>query len=44
MNSGAVRIDDWVRGTVTQLDIIRILPFGGKIYELDITGQNCGVF
>ena len=39
-NSGSVRIDDWVRGTITQVDIIRILPYGGKLYELDITGAE----
>jgi 2',3'-cyclic-nucleotide 2'-phosphodiesterase (5'-nucleotidase family) len=39
-NSGSVRIDDLVQGTITQSDIIRILPFGGKIYELEIIGSE----
>ena len=37
-NSGSVRIDDQVRGTVTQADIVRILPYGGKLFEMDIRG------
>ncbi len=37
-NSGSVRIDDQVKGTVTQADIVRILPYGGKLYEFDIKG------
>ncbi len=37
-NSGSVRIDDEVKGTVTQADIVRILPYGGKLYEVDIRG------
>ncbi len=38
-NSGSVRIDDQVAGKITQLDIMRILPFGGKIVEATITGE-----
>jgi 2',3'-cyclic-nucleotide 2'-phosphodiesterase (5'-nucleotidase family) len=37
-NSGSIRIDDMIEGVLTQLDIIRILPFGGKLCEADITG------
>jgi 2',3'-cyclic-nucleotide 2'-phosphodiesterase (5'-nucleotidase family) len=39
-NSGSVRIDDQVTGKVTQKDIIRIMPFGGKIVEFDIRGSE----
>jgi 2',3'-cyclic-nucleotide 2'-phosphodiesterase (5'-nucleotidase family) len=39
-NSGAIRIDDQVSGKITQKDIIRIMPFGGKIVELDIKGSE----
>ena len=39
-NSGSVRIDDEVKGTVTQADIVRILPYGGKLYEFDIKGME----
>ncbi|NJN35217.1 MAG: hypothetical protein HC817_14180 [Saprospiraceae bacterium] len=39
-NSGSIRIDDEVNGTVTQQDIVRILPFGGKLVEFDILGSE----
>ena len=39
-NSGSVRIDDQVKGTVTQADIVRILPYGGKLFEFDIKGME----
>ncbi len=38
-NSGSVRIDDQLIGKITQLDIMRILPFGGKIVEVNLTGS-----
>ena len=38
MNSGSVRVDDQLSGEITQFDIIRTLPFGGKIYEVEMTG------
>ncbi|MCU0467637.1 MAG: bifunctional metallophosphatase/5'-nucleotidase [Arcicella sp.] len=38
-NSGSVRIDDQVSGRITQLDIMRILPFGGKIVEVSMKGR-----
>jgi 2',3'-cyclic-nucleotide 2'-phosphodiesterase (5'-nucleotidase family) len=37
-NSGSIRIDDQVSGNITQTDIVRIMPFGGKIVEFDIKG------
>ncbi|MEO6328566.1 MAG: bifunctional metallophosphatase/5'-nucleotidase [Ginsengibacter sp.] len=37
-NSGSVRIDDVIEGVITQLDIIRTLPFGGKLVEVDMSG------
>ncbi len=39
-NSGSVRIDDQVTGKITQKDIIRIMPFGGKLAEFDIQGSE----
>lgn len=39
MNSGSVRIDDEVQGKITQYDIIRILPFGGKILRVEMKGS-----
>ena len=38
-NSGAIRIDDVLRGEITQYDIIRILPFGGKILQVEMKGS-----
>lgn len=39
-NSGSIRIDDQVKGNITQADIVRIMPFGGKIVEFDIKGSE----
>jgi 2',3'-cyclic-nucleotide 2'-phosphodiesterase (5'-nucleotidase family) len=38
-NSGAIRIDDELKGEVTQYDIIRVLPFGGKILQVEMKGS-----
>ncbi|HJY63431.1 MAG TPA: bifunctional metallophosphatase/5'-nucleotidase [Ignavibacteria bacterium] len=38
-NSGAIRIDDVLYGEITQYDIIRILPFGGKILQVEMKGE-----
>lgn len=39
-NSGGIRIDDQIPpGEVTQYDIIRILPFGGKILTVKMSGE-----
>jgi 5'-nucleotidase / UDP-sugar diphosphatase len=39
MNGGSVRIDDVVQpGPVTEYDVIRILPFGGRVVRADIDG------
>jgi len=38
-NSGSIRLDDELKGTVTQYDIIRTLPFGGKILEVEMKGS-----
>lgn len=38
-NSGSIRIDDVIpAGPITQYDVIRILPFGGKVLTADISG------
>ncbi len=39
-NSGSVRIDDQITGKITQRDIVRIMPFGGKLIEFDIRGSE----
>ncbi len=38
-NSGSIRIDDMITGVITQLDIIRTLPFGGALCEVTLTGE-----
>lgn len=39
MNGGSVRIDDVVQpGPVTEYDVIRILPFGGRVVRAGIDG------
>ncbi len=38
LNSGSVRIDDYLSGNITEFDIIRTLPFGGKIVKADMKG------
>jgi len=37
-NSGSIRIDDMITGVMAQLDVIRTLPFGGKLCEVELTG------
>jgi 5'-nucleotidase / UDP-sugar diphosphatase len=38
-NSGSIRLDDVVRGgPVTQYDVIRVLPFGGPVVKITMTG------
>ncbi|MBK7288959.1 MAG: bifunctional metallophosphatase/5'-nucleotidase [Chitinophagaceae bacterium] len=39
MNSGAIRVDDILQMPVTQYDIIRSLPFGGSIMEVEMKGS-----
>ncbi|MDJ1496704.1 5'-nucleotidase C-terminal domain-containing protein [Cytophagaceae bacterium DM2B3-1] len=38
LNSGSIRIDDQLTGRITQYDILRALPFGGKILEVEMNG------
>ncbi|MEA2600688.1 MAG: 5-nucleotidase / UDP-sugar diphosphatase [Acidobacteriota bacterium] len=39
-NGGSIRIDDVLPpGPITQYDVIRILPFGGKVLTVDIGGS-----
>jgi 5'-nucleotidase/UDP-sugar diphosphatase len=39
-NSGAIRIDDVIPpGSITQYDILRILPFGGKVLGVEMKGS-----
>lgn len=38
VNAGSIRVDDILNMPVTQYDIIRSLPFGGSIMEVDMKG------
>ncbi|MDX2283909.1 MAG: bifunctional metallophosphatase/5'-nucleotidase [Bacteroidia bacterium] len=39
INSGSIRLDDYLQGEITQFDIIRALPFGGKVLGVDMKGS-----
>jgi len=39
VNGGSIRIDDELFGNITGIDIMRVLPFGGSMYEADIKGK-----
>ncbi len=39
LNSGSIRVDDVLSGTLTELDIVRMLPFGGAIVEVEMRGS-----
>ncbi len=38
-NGGGIRIDDKVAGAVTGKDVFRIMPFGGSVLLVDMTGK-----
>jgi 2',3'-cyclic-nucleotide 2'-phosphodiesterase (5'-nucleotidase family) len=39
MNSGSIRVDDVLQTPLTEYDILRTLPFGGGIREVDMKGS-----
>ncbi|MCW5519135.1 bifunctional metallophosphatase/5'-nucleotidase [Aureitalea sp. L0-47] len=39
VNGGSIRIDDMIAGDVTSIDIFRVLPFGGMVLKVDMTGE-----
>ena len=39
MNSGSIRVDDVLQMPITEYDILRTLPFGGGIREVDLKGS-----
>ena len=39
VNAGAIRVDDILHAPVSQYDILRAMPFGGEIREVDIKGS-----
>lgn len=38
-NSGSIRLDDQLTGTITEYDILRSFPFGGGIALVDLNGD-----
>lgn len=39
LNGGSIRVDDVLSGTLTEFDIVRMLPFGGAINEVEMRGN-----
>lgn len=39
-NGGSVRLDDELKGEITVLDVMRTLPYGGGLVELEIEGAE----
>lgn len=39
LNSGSIRVDDVLAPTLTEVDIVRMLPFGGGITEVEMRGS-----
>jgi 2',3'-cyclic-nucleotide 2'-phosphodiesterase (5'-nucleotidase family) len=39
LNGGSIRIDDMLPNEVTSLDIFRVLPFGGNVIRVEMTGR-----
>lgn len=39
LNSGSIRVDDWLYAPIAESDIIRTLPFGGPVRELSMKGS-----
>jgi 5'-nucleotidase len=39
-NSGSIRIDDIIpAGAMTEYDVIKVMPFGGKLYLVQLSGE-----
>ena len=39
VNSGSMRLDDNLNGTIIEYDILRTFPFGGSIVEVEVPGS-----
>ena len=39
VNGGSIRIDDMLPNKVTSIDIFRVLPFGGEVIKVNLTGS-----
>ncbi|WP_170110471.1 bifunctional metallophosphatase/5'-nucleotidase [Flavilitoribacter nigricans] len=42
LNSGSMRLDDNLEGTVTEYDVLRTYPFGGPIVKMELHGEEMG--
>ena len=40
LNSGSMRLDDQLLGTVTEYDVLRTYPFGGSIVSMQLPGKE----
>ena len=38
-NTGSIRIDDVLRGNISEYDMIRVLPFGNEILSISVPGK-----
>ncbi len=38
-NTGSIRIDDFLRGKITQYDILRVFPFQDNLFSLSVPGS-----
>lgn len=39
LNSGSIRIDDMLQGAINEMDIVRVLPFGGVLCDVALKGS-----
>jgi 2',3'-cyclic-nucleotide 2'-phosphodiesterase (5'-nucleotidase family) len=39
LNSGSIRIDDVLAGKLSELDVARMMPFGGAVLEVEMRGS-----
>ncbi len=39
VNGGSIRIDDILEGDITAVDIFRVLPYGGPVLKVKLTGK-----
>ena len=39
VNGGSIRLDDMLTGEVLSVDIFRVLPFGGSVLKVEMTGS-----
>lgn len=39
LNSGSIRVDDVLSGWITEVDVVRMLPFGGAFSEAEMQGD-----